>query len=176
MPVSLLAATVAFVAACWVSDVRTRHIPNPLTGAALVAGLLLNTLHFGTPGLVHAAIGATLAVALLLAPFALGGVGGGDVKMMGAAGALVGVKVVLVGLVAGLILGGIVMVAHLLRVGRLGEKLTATGRMVSSAARAGSVDPLRLSDESPDAVTLPYSVPLGVGLLGAVAVYGGWWG
>lgn len=175
MPVSLLAVTVGFVVACWAVDVRTRHIPNPLTAAAFFAGILLNTLHFGTAGLTHAILGALAGGGLLVAPFALGGIGGGDVKMMAAAGALTGIKIVLVGLAAGLVLGGVIMAIHLVRMGRLREKLAATGRMVSSAASAGSTAPLRLSDEAPDAVTLPYSVPLGIGVLGAVVAYGGWW-
>lgn len=174
MPVSLLAVTVGFVLACWAIDVRTRHIPNPLTAGAFVAGILLNTFHFGSAGLTHALLGTIAGAGLLVAPFALGGIGGGDVKMMGAAGALTGVKIVLVGLAAGLVLGGVIMAVHLVRIGRLREKLASTGRMVSSAATTGSTAPLRLSDEAPDAVTLPYSVPLGIGLLGAVALYGGW--
>jgi len=48
--------------------------------------------------------------------------------------------------------------------------------MVSGAVRQGSTAPLRLSDAAVDAVTLPYSIPLGVGVLGAMAVYGIRWG
>lgn len=176
MPAPLLAATLLFVVACWASDLRTRHIPNSLTGIAFLAGVALNSFYFGLPGLSQSLLASAVGAGLLLAPFALGGIGGGDVKMMGAAGALVGLKVILAGLAAGLILGGIVMVVYLARRGRLSEKLAATGRMVSSAARAGSAAPLRLSDEAPDAIALPYSLPLGAGVLGALAYYGGWWG
>ena len=51
------------------------------------------------------------------------------------------------------------------RLGRLGQKLRATASMFSAAAVTGSLAPLRLSADQPDAIALPYSVPLGLGTL-----------
>lgn len=162
------ATACAFILACWATDLRSRTIPNLLTGAVLVVAFVLQFLQFSSFGLLLAALGAGFNVAVLLAPWALGGVGGGDVKMMGAFGALVGPQTGLYGLAAGLVLGGLVAVAHLARIGRLREKLDATRAMVTGAARARSVAPLRLSAAAPDAVTLPYSLPLGAGALGVL--------
>jgi prepilin peptidase CpaA len=111
-------------------------------------------------------------VAVLLLPFALGGIGGGDVKMMGALGALVGARLALWGLALGMILGGAFMVVHLCWIGRFREKLRATGSMFWGAAVTGSLTPLRATSEGPDAVTLPYSVPLGLGSLAVLAASG----
>jgi prepilin peptidase CpaA len=167
LPVSILAVTVAFIGTCWLTDVRTRQIPNLLSGAAFVAGVLLNGVCFGRWGLVNSLVGAAVAFLFLLGPFVLGGIGGGDVKMMGAIGALLGPVLVLNALAVGLILGGIVMMIHLAGLGRLREKLASTGRMFAGAWATRSLGPLRLSDEDESAITLPYSVPLG---LGTVAV------
>jgi prepilin peptidase CpaA len=167
LPVSILAVTVAFVATCWLTDVKTRQIPNLLSGSALIVGLILNLAFFGRWGLMNSVAGAFVAFCVLIGPFALGGIGGGDVKMMGAIGALLGPLLVLNALAVGLILGGVVMMVHLAGLGRLREKLMSTLRMFMGAWSEKSLVPLRLSDEDVAAVTLPYSVPLG---LGTVAV------
>jgi hypothetical protein len=71
-----------------------------------------------------------------------------------------------------MILGGAFMVAHLCWIGRLREKLRATGSMFWGAAVTGSLTPLRVPSESPGAVSLPYSVPLGLGSLAVLAASG----
>ena len=168
IPRAITAITCAFIVACWVSDLRSRSIPNLLTGCALAAGLVLNFSYSSFTGLWIASLGAVLTGGLLLAPYALGGVGGGDVKMMGAFGALVGPQVGLYGLAAGLVLGGLVAVAHLVQIGRLREKLAVVATMFRRSLSDRSTEALRLSATAPDAVTLPYSLPLGAGALGAL--------
>jgi prepilin peptidase CpaA len=170
MPVSISIVVTVFVALCSAVDVRTRRIPNVLTGAGVLAGSLLNTLHFGGPGFVASLIGLILVVAVLLGPFALGGIGGGDVKMMGAVGAFLGAKLALVALVVGAVAGGVIMLVHLLMRGRLREKVGATGGMVAAAIGTRSIEPLRVSASAPGAVTLPYSVPLALGTLAVLAL------
>ncbi len=169
VPLVICIGTTLFIAACWWTDLGWRRIPNGLTGVACLVGLLLNAWLFGVPGCVRSGLGMVVAGGFLLVPFALGGIGGGDVKMMGAVGAWLGPHLALVGLAAGLVLGGLFSVLYLTRIGRLGEKLQATVMMLYRAVSRRSVDPLRLSDEAPDAVALPYSLPLGLGTLGAMA-------
>jgi prepilin peptidase CpaA len=158
LPDSILAVTLAFIAACWLTDVRTRQIPNVLSGSAFLAGVLMNVLFFGRWGLASSVAGAAVGVVFLIGPFALGGIGGGDVKMMGAVGALLGPLLVLHALAVGLILGGIVMMASRRRGSVAREvgvhRADAHGCLVGEVA-----EPLRLSDEDVAAVTLPYSVP-----------------
>src|SRR3954447_18459214 len=100
---------VTFVIACCVVDVRTRRIPNVMSGSALALGVGLNTLAFGADGLGASLAGAGIVIAILLAPFALGGIGGGDVKMMAAVGAFLGPQLAVIALLVGMVLGGIVM-------------------------------------------------------------------
>jgi prepilin peptidase CpaA len=168
IPGTVTALALAFFVACWTFDLRSRSIPNALTGFTFLTGLVLNfTLH-SFAGLWIALLGAVLTGGLLVPPWALGGVGGGDVKMMGAFGALVGPRIGLYGLAAGLVLGGMVAVVHLVRIGRLREKLGSTRGMVVGAVNGRSTGPLRLSADAPDAVTLPYSLPLGAGAIGVL--------
>lgn len=171
---SLSSATaLVFVCACWVTDLRTRTIPNALTAGAAVGGLFFHVMADGWAGLASSATGGALMLLVLLGPFALGGIGGGDVKMMAALGTLVGPAVAAASLVAGMVMGGVVTLAHLLRVRRVGEKVRGTGRSVILALRGRSLAPLRASADSPEAIALPYSLPLGLGVVSVVLFHWG---
>ena len=83
-----------------ITDVRTHRIPNKLTGLAilaglsfwLIAGLVAGRGLFGSDGTMAGTFGASFIGLLCgLVPFAvlvmMGGIGGGDMKLMGAIGA-----------------------------------------------------------------------------------------
>lgn len=59
---------------------------------ALVVGLALQGFQGGTSGLVFSLTGAAAGAALLIVPFSMGWVGGGDLKLLAAIGALMGVS------------------------------------------------------------------------------------
>ena len=168
MPFPVAMTVLLFAALCVVSDVRTRRIPNALSASGMLAGVVLNGSYAGIGGLETSILGVVVLISLLLAPFAMGGIGGGDVKMMGAIGALVGARLGFAALAVGMILGGGIMLVHLARVGRLREKLGSTGRMFSLALLMRSTEPLKAPGRAPDAISLPYSVPLALGTLAAV--------
>jgi prepilin peptidase CpaA len=172
MPNPITATAVVFVMACCAVDARTRRIPNALSATATIAGLWLNALYFGGTGIALSLGGLVATGAVLLPAFALGGLGAGDVKMMGAVGALLGPQLALAGLGLGMILGGVIMAAHLARHGRLQEKLGHTWAMVAAAALSRSAEPLRAPANDPNAVALPYSVPLGLGTVVVLVLVG----
>jgi prepilin peptidase CpaA len=88
MTVPVIVTSIVLVACAF--DVRTRRIPNVLTLSAAVAGLLYHLATSGVGGLQTAAAGWVLGLLLLLPYFALGGMGGGDVKLVAALGAWLG--------------------------------------------------------------------------------------
>jgi prepilin peptidase CpaA len=172
IPTPTIAATLVFVALCVESDVRTRRIPNLLCGIGMTAGMVVNGIYFGSHGLLASGGGLLVTVALLLFPFAMGGIGGGDVKMMGAIGALLGPYAGFMTLLAGLAFGGAIMGVHLARRRRLGQTLLTVYTMVSASILGRSLDPLRVSAALPGTITLPYSVPLGLGTIAVLATSG----
>jgi prepilin peptidase CpaA len=177
IPIPIALVTLAFVATCMDLDVRTRRIPNVLSASMMLLGPALNALHFGATGLLASLGGLMMVGGLLLAPFALGGIGGGDVKMMGAVGALLGPRHAVLALLVGAVLGGLVMALHLLRRGRLRETAGRIAAMTATALACRSVASLRVSTSAANAVALPYSVPLGLGTVVAIAAAGpGLWG
>jgi prepilin peptidase CpaA len=79
---------VAGIACVW--DLRTRRIPNLLTFGTAAAALVFQFFTRGTDGLVMGLGGWLVGVAVFFAAFALGGMGAGDVKLLGALGAWLG--------------------------------------------------------------------------------------
>lgn len=71
-------------------DLQTRRIPNVLTFGAAAAAIVFQFANSGTSGLALGLSGWFIGIALLLVPFALGGIGGGDVKLLGSLGAWLG--------------------------------------------------------------------------------------
>jgi leader peptidase (prepilin peptidase) / N-methyltransferase len=102
------------LALAWI-DVRHRLIPNPILYPAVIGALALSPL-WPDRGLIEALIGCAgaLAVGLLISDAFRGGLGGGDVKMLGLTGALVGVPAVLFAALITALAGGVVAAALLL--------------------------------------------------------------
>jgi len=161
-----LASLSAFccVAAC--CDVRSRRIPNPVNLLGLTGGVALSSSLGGFKGLADSGLGAALGLAILLAPFLLGMVGGGDVKFMAAAGSIAGWQALCLGFLAGATIGGVVaalkIIASKRSLGELEQEIVmlhaaAWGSPAAKGTRGGK------GSES----TLPYAVPLSLGLIAA---------
>ena len=75
---------------CIITDLLYQRIPNMITLPTMLLALLYHTMQSGWAGLMTSMIGLLLGMALLLIPYIMGGMGAGDVKMLGAMGALVG--------------------------------------------------------------------------------------
>jgi len=89
MPVIHVAALLVASFAC-AFDLRTRRIPNWLTFGAAAVALVFHIVTGGASGVAQGIGGWATGVALLIAPYALGGMGAGDVKLVGALGAWLG--------------------------------------------------------------------------------------
>jgi len=89
---STTTAIVLFVvlAAAVVTDLRNRQIPNLLLLPALYLALMLHSMSGGISGLITAASGLTLGLAMLLPLYLIGGMAAGDVKLLGVVGSFVG--------------------------------------------------------------------------------------
>ena len=75
-----------------VDDVARRRISNWIPCSAFAAGLILQTLHSGWRGTGSALLGTITGAAVFLIFYLLGGMGGGDVKLMAGFGAILGAK------------------------------------------------------------------------------------
>jgi prepilin peptidase CpaA len=88
---SILTLAVACIAAvaCAI-DLRSRRIPNWLTFSAALVGLGYQLAVHGPGGALSGGAGLLVGIAIFFVPFALGGLGAGDVKLVAALGAWLG--------------------------------------------------------------------------------------
>jgi prepilin peptidase CpaA len=146
MNVPLWVAAPVVTLAAWAAwaDVRTRKIPNALTGPALLLALLAHLIFEGPLGLRGALAGMLIAGGVMLPGWLLRLNGAGDVKLMAALGAWLAFPQALFATLAALIAGGVVAAAIALRRGQLRQVLwntAALGAWVASPARAGGPPP-----------------------------------
>jgi prepilin peptidase CpaA len=97
-----------------ITDLRERRIPNLLTFGGAIVGLIVHTFDSGWDGLTAGLIGWVVGIALLIIPFLMGGMGAGDVKLMGAIGALMGAPFVFFTMLWTGVAGGIISIIYLL--------------------------------------------------------------
>jgi prepilin peptidase CpaA len=114
-----------------VIDLRTRRIPNALTGALAMAGLSIAAAKLGPIGLGGALLGCALGLAFMLPGHLFGATGAGDVKLFAAAGALLGPATTVQAFLYTAIVGGVLAVAIAIRRRRLGRTLGATASLVA---------------------------------------------
>ena len=149
-------------------DVRTRRIPNALTISAAGAGLLYHAATSGVAGVQLAAAGWLLGLLLLLPYFALGGMGGGDVKLVAALGAWLGpwetFWVAMYAGIAGGVLGLIVALAH----GYLRRAFANVKGMLGYWALVGLKPVPGMTLESSTAPRLAYAIPILAGTMVAL--------
>ncbi|PKQ28100.1 MAG: hypothetical protein CVT63_04510 [Candidatus Anoxymicrobium japonicum] len=160
---SILLPIVLFCASGVAADVRFGRIPNFLNAGGLLCGLTVSCVSGGGRGLASGLLGATLGLAILLAPFLLHMVGGGDVKFLVAAGAMMGWRLLPPAFLLGAVAGGALAFFALLRGRHSRQSLESVWRALI-LLEAGAWRP---SAKTPvgNRVRMPYSLPLSVGLI-----------
>ena len=157
------------VGACWF-DLRERRIPNALTISALLLAIILR-IPAGLESTVAGVTGAAICFGLAVVLFATGGLGGGDVKMLTAIGALLGTSRLGTALLMMTLVGGVMAIAQVIRNRRFSETaanihsilLTFGWRSFSGWKGAGEGAALTL--DSPSAMSIPYGVAIAAGSL-----------
>jgi prepilin peptidase CpaA len=77
--------------AATIDDLTRRRISNWIPGCAFVGGLILQAAESGWRGAISALFGTAVGASVFLIFYLLGGMGGGDVKLMAGFGAILGV-------------------------------------------------------------------------------------
>lgn len=150
-------------------DVRYRRIPNAYVLAALVGGLLINTIANGLPGLLTSLGGFALAFALMFVLHLFGAMGAGDVKLFGAVGAVVGSHMVWPTFVVVVMTGGVLAAWTVLRA----RTLSTTAHRVLQifvGLLPGWQMP-RFAVPADRRHTIPYGVAITLGSLISLAVF-----
>lgn len=107
-PVTALAILVGLAAS--IEDLAVRRISNWIPVVALAGGLAIQTAQHGWRGAVGAVLGAITGFCIFLLFYVMGGMGGGDVKLMAGFGGLLGVSRLLEAAMWTAVCGGILAI------------------------------------------------------------------
>jgi len=160
----ILAGTMAW--AGWLSwiDCRTRRLPNAWTLGGAAVALVFRFGYGGVPLFLDGFAAAAIAGGFLLVPFLMRGAGGGDVKMLFAAGAVVG-WARLFTLLWATSLAGVAMGLGMLLLGRLdGSRLRHALRCAFDWRYDRMAGAAALPPKEDARFRVPFSVPIAVGL------------
>jgi prepilin peptidase CpaA len=114
-------------------DLTRRRISNWTSGGALIAGLILHFVQKGWTGAMHSLFGSAIGFGVFLIFYLLGGMGGGDVKLMAGFGALLGDARILPAALLAAASGGLMAMIYL--------AVRAVARRLSGGERAGESIP-----------------------------------
>ncbi len=131
----VIAVAIALMAC--VTDLRSRRIPNVLTFGGALAALVFHTASTGSAGLLTSFAGWGLGVVFFLLPFVLGGLGGGDIKLLAALGAWLGPGLTLWMAIYTGIAGGVLALVVALSRGHLGQALANIRLLLTHRSVAG---------------------------------------
>jgi len=153
----------AAVAVASVTDWRSRRIPNLLTFPLALLALIANGVVGGWSGAVCSLVGLVVGLVFFLLLMMLGAMGPGDVKLMAALGALLGiVHVFWIGLFTA-VMGGVLAVLYSLGRGSLPRMANRTWRLVRYIVFTGRLpkaEELQPSRED----YMPYALAIALGV------------
>jgi prepilin peptidase CpaA len=161
------------VLAAAIYDVRYRRIPNWISVSGALSGLGLNSfLYGGAPGLVFALKGLGLGFGFYLVLYILHAMGAGDVKLMGAVGAILGWQDWVGIFLVSSVIGGIMAFALMLTRGRVMKTFWNIGYILGEMrhGRAAYVTRQELDVKSPASVGLPHGAVIAIGTIFYLAI------
>jgi prepilin peptidase CpaA len=163
---TLLAAAPLGAALIWAaaSDLRSRRIPNVLTFALILCGLAQSFTPGGTTSPTQALGGFAMGFGLTFLLFAIGALGGGDVKLLAGIGAWLGPAAALCVFAVAALVGMVIVLAQAGAQGRFNTLLrnTAVVGMNLMHLRDVGVEHASATGRSCRSVDrpLPYAVPV----------------
>jgi prepilin peptidase CpaA len=172
--------------ASWI-DYSQRRVPNWLNASLAAAGLLAQGLAFGLytsgengvlGGVGWGLLGLLVGFGVLIVPWAMHGMGAGDVKLMAAIGCWLGPWLTLMSFAVGAIIGGIAAVIMIYTSGRTVHAFTNMQMILTKMRRFdtafGEFGGAKTFGDTSQ--LLPYGVPLTAGTWLVLLTYyfGGW--
>lgn len=158
------------VALVWAAaeDVLTRRIRNVLAFSVAASGLVQSflPLHTVTPG--DAALGFLAGFALMLLPFALGGMGGGDVKLLAAIGAWLGPWGALNVFLGAAVFGLVVVLTQAAWQGRLQVLARNSAVLAVNLAHVGELGVSHVAETGERSASVDKPIPYAVSMLAGV--------
>lgn len=152
-----------YVLGAAVLDIVTRRIPNTWTYSGIVIGLLMGLWPEHGPSFSDSLLGLTTAFVPSLLLFALGSMGGGDVKLISAIGALLGYPVILDVMFYSIVLGCVWGATVIIWRGRVLDTLKGFWSLLVCLFYPETYKIVPVQD-----LSIPFGVPIAAGTIWAV--------
>jgi prepilin peptidase CpaA len=156
---SIFLASLFLFSIC-LTDMLWMKIPNIINFILIIAALGYH-LHFsGTSGLFHALTGLIAGLSLLLIPYLFGGMGAGDVKALGALGAMTGATAIFQIFLYTSLTGGIIAILFYLFSIRVSQNISTGWKALMLALYTKELHHLK---PAPSNTRLPYAAAIAFG-------------
>ena len=152
-----------------ITDIRKRKILNIVTLPAILIGMIYYTVTHGWDGFVFSGQGFLVGLGVLLIPYVLGGMGAGDVKLMAAIGALMGVTFVFYSFIYTALAGGLISIILILK--KKGFVPSIRSLFLNLVFFKDFLVSLKKADKQ-TSIVFPYGVAITIGTMGAY-IWGG---
>jgi prepilin peptidase CpaA len=169
----LIALVAAVIAA--VTDIWKFKVYNVLTLPLLVSGIVYHGLR---ADLGNSLMGILFGFGALIALYVIGGMGAGDVKLMAALGAWLGVKLTFYVFIASSLAAGLYAVLLMLLTGKMGETLVNLHilwlRLASIGRHLGSDDQIEKEVRRSDrrGRIIPFAAMVAIGIIATLLWFG----
>ena len=159
---SLLTSTIGISV---IEDLRRHRIPNLVTYPSMVLAIGYHSFSSGLEGLAFSFGGLALGIGLFIVPYLCGAMGAGDAKLIGAAGAILGPKGILISSIIAILAGGVYALIYLLlnpsRFASILSRWRITFKTFTRTAKFIPIPP----EENEKRPVLCFAVPAAVGTL-----------
>lgn len=142
---------------CAVTDLWKGKIYNAVTYPAIALGFVLGAAHAGWPGMLNALGGFAVGFFPAFIMFALGGMAGGDVKLLGAIGTIAGAIAATETLILAFLVGGLLSIGKLVWHGQLFSSLWRTVRVIVGTFWPG-LAPVKQPDEERRTIRFGFAI------------------
>ena len=172
IPVTTCALLIVLVLVASVYDARYRRIPNWLVLAGALAGFCCSAVFSGWHGVLGSLMGFLTGFVLYLPLYAVRARGAGDVKLLAAMGAIVGLATCFQIALYSALIGGLFALVVAIRKKRLGQTVFNVSIIAHELLRRRMpfhAEP-QLDVRHPDSVRIPHALVLASGTLAFVAL------
>lgn len=145
-------------------DLRERRIPNLLIVLGLISAAVYHGYTAQTAGLIYCGQGLLTGMLLLFIPFFMGGMGAGDVKLLGVIGAIKGYLFAISTFLWMALWGGLIAILLLIYQRKLRETFSRLGRGLMMTA-VGAMPLSQAINQQEFSLYYPYALAIALGVL-----------
>lgn len=144
-------------------DIKSRRVPNFLTGPAFIFGLVLHATFGGWRDLGSAGLAALIAGLIFLVFYLAGGMGAGDVKLIATVACIAGLPRVAPLLIGTALAGGVMAVVLVIARQRVRQTISNVGELVVHHRTRGLEPHPQLNVSNDNTMRLPYAIAIAAG-------------